>query len=854
MLLLLLPGSLNSMSFEWQTEEDHRWEEEPAPPKPPKRGRRRWPWLVLAMVVVVGTAVFLIYTRINQRVEAATDDIEADLVASYAVLQQAAQNKDENLFNSLLSGRDPEWSLAQQENIVNGTLFERTAFGLEWQPVRAETAVISPTFSPELTSAELATLQNYSLDIGNGLTQTVQLLRVDVYRLGEDRWLYAPPEPEFWGVRRRLEGQLISVRYPARDEEMVHRLAADLEARLVQVCSTPGFTCPEDAQVRLTFSSEPDSLTNLAFQDALTEDGSSGDSVWQGDTAVVLPTPTLVGLPQDEAGYQALLRGYAAYLLTVALNDLIGWECCDNVPFYRAAIERQLYELGVGEWALADTAVSLPDDLHLLNAAQDWNAAFPESPTEFATAPMPYLTVDFLAEVFDLSPGQIGRSLVRSDGRQFSQWLAESTGSVAANEALLHQTFRQYLARRFGLVQQLPQPGRDMMLVCEDVSRKAGLYRYNFGEGAPEPALLQALDSADSFMTGLPDGSGVALAVERLDGSPETFLVRQGQRVDVSWDNVANLTTNPPLAIPTITDPNGRYLLWTIAPGYTTGTFYALTDLETCQAGGDCDAVAIGGYPIWSPGGEHLITLTTTNPWWHEGAAIGLMLLRDAPTAEATNSPGFGASPFWLDDTRFGYLNQFQNGVEQLVLSDVQLPPPFTLLTDSDMLAYLAADNVTFEFVQPLPASPETMLVLVRGESNLATVAATGHLFWYDWVSDAVRRHIPLTAWQNSELEGYRFSPDGRYLLFTYITPDETAVNLFLQDAGGAELRFFNYTVLGTTPYPRHFYASWTPDGQWLALPELGTIRLWHNGRDEQILNFEGLNCTNAAWVDRMEP
>ena len=59
--------------------------------------------------------------------------------------------------------------------------------------------------------------------------------------------------------------------------------------------------------------------------------------------------------------------------------------------------------------------------------------------------------------------------------------------------------------------------------------------------------------------------------------------------------------------------------------------------------------------------------------------------------------------------------------------------------------------------------------------------------------------------------------------------------------------------MLGTTPYPRNLYVSWTPDGQWLAMPELGTIRLWHNGRDEQILNFDGLNCTNAAWVDRLE-
>ncbi|MBK8901404.1 MAG: hypothetical protein IPM53_09490 [Anaerolineaceae bacterium] len=846
------------MSFEWQTEEDYSWEEEPKKPVPPRRERRRWPWLVLATVLVVGTAVFLLYRQINQRVEAATDHIEADLVASYAVLQQAAQNKDENLFNSLLSGRDPEWSLAQQENIAKGTLFDRTAFGLEWQPVLAETAVISPTFSAELTSAELATLQNYSLNIGNGLTQTVQLLRVDVYRLGEDRWLYSPPEPEFWGVRRRLEGQLISVRYPARDEQIVHRLAADLEARLVQVCSTSGFTCPDGAQVRLTFSSEPDSLTHFAFLAALTGEQTSGDSVWQGDEAVVLPTPTLVGLPQDEAGYQALLRGYTAYLLTVALNDLIGWQCCTNVPFYRAAIERQLYELGVGEWALVDTAVPLPDDIHLLDAAPDWNAAFPESPTEFTAVPMPYITVDFLIDVYDLSPGQIGQSLARSRSSQFGQWLAENTGGEVVNTALLNQTFQQYLARRFGLVQQIPQPGSDMMLVCEDVGRKAGLYRYNFAEAAPAPALVQALDSAATFMTGLPDGLGVALAMERVTGSPETFLVRQGQRVDVNWDNVENLTTTPPLAIPTTTDPNGRYLLWTVAPGYTTGTFYALTDLETCQAGSDCAAVAIGGYPIWSPGGEHLITLTTTNPWWHEGVANGLMLLRDAPTAEATHSPGFGASPFWLDDNRFGYLSQYQNGIEQLDLTTADLAPPFALFTNRSLMSDFSETeqtySLTFEMVQPLPSRPNLLAVVANTTTSLIENSSKGDVLLYDHFADSVMMRVPLDAWHYSELEGYRFSPDGRYLLITYTSPAETAVNLFLQDAGGAELRFFNYTVLGTTPYPRHFYASWTPDGQWLALPELGTIRLWHNGRDEQILNFDGLNCTNAAWVDRMEP
>ena len=59
--------------------------------------------------------------------------------------------------------------------------------------------------------------------------------------------------------------------------------------------------------------------------------------------------------------------------------------------------------------------------------------------------------------------------------------------------------------------------------------------------------------------------------------------------------------------------------------------------------------------------------------------------------------------------------------------------------------------------------------------------------------------------------------------------------------------------LLGSTPLPRHFYASWSSDGDWLAIPEMGYLRLWYRGVDERLLNFEGVTCTNVAWVDRIE-
>lgn len=841
------------MSFEWQTEEDYNWDEELEIPEPPQPERRHWPWLILAGVLLVGTAVYLLYRQLDQRVEAATDGVATDLVASYAVLQQAAQNKDENLFNSLLSGRNPEWSQAQQDNISSGLLFDRPGFNLEWQPGVAETAVISQTLSPDLAAAELTTLQNYSLDIGHGLTETVQLERLDVYRLGEDRWLYAPPEREFWGVRRRLEGQLLSVRYPARDEEIVHRLAADLEAKLVQLCTVSGYVCPPEARVRLIFSPEPDSLGQTIVLDALAREPTAG-TIWNGEQAIVLPAPTLVGLPQNEVGYRAILGGYARQMLTLAINDATGWECCQNAPFYRAVVTYQLYELGVGSWPLSDAAVTLPDDLSLSDGARFWNAPFPETPTDFVQTPALYIVVDFLVNELHLSAREIATLLITSEEPLFGQWLVELAGPPWT-EATLNDTFRRYVAAWQDEPAGIAWPDADLLMLCQDTTRNAqALYQYNFAQEELLP--WQDIAGRDIFFTAFPDGSGLAVSGLGSDGQPETYLLYNGEtRIEVNWANVESIVSVPPLAVPTIVDPNGRYLLWTFMPGYSVETFFALTDLEACHEGDSCEAIPLGGYPIWSPTSERLITLTVTTPWWREGLSNGLMLLRDAPTAEAINSPGFGSSVFWLAEDQFGYLTQFQNRLQQLVTNDIDLGRPTTILTNNSLLDYFSADErpdlLFFEFAQPLPTDSQVLIIVARGDSNLASEVSTGNLFWYDQTAESVMLHVPLDAWRDSALQGYRFSPDGRFLLFTYAQPEAAAVNLLLQDANGPHFTF--YQLLGETQYPRHFYADWSPDGEWLAMPELGYIRLWH-GWDEHLLDFENLNCTNAGWIDRMEP
>ena len=399
------------------------------------------------------------------------------------------------------------------------------------------------------------------------------------------------------------------------------------------------------------------------------------------------------------------------------------------------------------------------------------------------------------------------------------------------------------------------QPESGLMLLCQNnFGTESGFYYFDFSLDIPQ--LVQPVNDnyGSHFFTGLPNGSGVAAIGLAADRQPETYLLlRDGERIDVTWDSVEGVTSRPPVAIPTTTDPNGRYLLWTITQGYATGTFYALTDLEACQAGDGCEAIPVGGYPVWSPDSQQLVSLTTTNPWWSEGLSNVLMLLRDEPTGEVINSPGFGSSIFWLDDEQFGYLIQFQNGQQQLVLADNDLARPEILL-DNESLRLLFPEqerpsSLRIQLAQPLPTNPDVYFILAQASLSPGSPA---YMLLYDQMQDVITLLTPLGGTVASAGNGVRSSPDGRFLQITLAMEDTEGIQLYLQDSSSP--RIYAYRLLGDTPFPRHFYTSWSADGDWLAVPELGAIRLWHDGWDERLLTFDDLSCANAAWVNKMGP
>jgi hypothetical protein len=231
--------------------------------------------------------------------------IEADVLASYNTWLQAVVNDDFDLFVHLIDNQDTQWQNAQRDLLQRGALLDRQALGLHMQPGVANTAV---TLAPDWQQAAVTFDQTYTAVSGSQTDALVQLQQTFFYQLDETRWLQSSPGTEFWGETMTFEGEWLTLLYPARDETWALRLAADLDAALAAICAQKA--CTSGVTVRL--DTEPAALAK--FQDLLTP-------VFDGRSHI-LPTFTLVGLPLDDASYQALYQGYTQRIITAFENSL----------------------------------------------------------------------------------------------------------------------------------------------------------------------------------------------------------------------------------------------------------------------------------------------------------------------------------------------------------------------------------------------------------------------------------------------------------------------------------------------------------------------------------------------------
>jgi hypothetical protein len=345
-----------TIDFEWQTEEENEKRAPGGRPPAPWRAAAAWK---LGLVLVALLIAVLLFWRARARVDTAAGRVQAEVRAAHALVERAAQARDTELLTASLSGRDRDWTRTQLALAERGLLFEPYAFGL--RPAgHATTPIVH--LAPDLSTAEVMVRRTFTATATAGSPQTIQLQQTFVYRRGARRWLWSPPDAAFWGETAAIRYRRLQLHYPQRDGAVAARLGADLNRLIERLCNElDGVACPPDYTVRVRLETNKASLLHLTDWQRHLRSGRD----------IVLPTPGLAGIPTDEAGYQALWRGYARLVAGPVLANLAGYVCCDRALSFQDELQMRLEQLGLGPWPGPPAAVPLPQgELHLYCAAR----------------------------------------------------------------------------------------------------------------------------------------------------------------------------------------------------------------------------------------------------------------------------------------------------------------------------------------------------------------------------------------------------------------------------------------------------------------------------------------------------
>ena len=850
-------------NFNWQTEDDVTWDD--LAPVTETAVPRRRPWLTYALIVAgVIMAVALIYRQVNQRIEAATANATSDILASHTLVQQAGIGQDVELFNNLLSGRDPDWVDVQSELLQMGNLFDRSAFDLTWLPspntavtlADVESGAIGVDINPELNAVELTFLQDYAVAVGNGVTETVQLRQTAVYRMGTQRWLYAPPDAEFWGEFESITGSMVNLAYPARDADVAQRLSFDLDAKLAEMCRTlADLNCPDGFRLSLRLDSDPQSFLDAAQLSYALRSG----------PLLTLPTPTLVGLPLDEAGYQALKRGYAIHLVGAAIAELTEYDCCRNVDYFQALLDYQLDELGIRPLNLdrVDYERVVRENIGFETLATGWRIA------DDLRGEADWLVITAVAfmrhQIPDISIANLQRKM--NGRRSLSDWLLvavsdsdmviEGFSSQYWNSRWRSFTFEQYQARQEPL--PLPLPAQDVYLLCMP------------SQGVPYSELYQYQPAGSEWIQHPLDVSALSLN-QLLDD--EALLLQDfgGEELRTSlWQDGDNqlLFENETITFGQF-DPTGQYLLvYSLgqnAPGINR------VDWTAC-ATGDCAVDLLGGNPVWSPQGTDFIMLPADSlgevPFVVNGRTFLFdstmtpsewILLRgngQPPTAslETLTGIGTGYAPFWLDESTFGYIRQIpissDSNRHELVIMNIidELPQP--ILTETDLQRVLSDDlsatsRVLMLYATSHPQQPDHLFIVSTIDDREIAI------FSYNIQTNDVQYRLKTGINGNHSLS---FSLDGRYLVVTGADDglqlfEDQRNNIYLYDLVTDQVQTFAGTNLQFAPSNTF---DWSADGQWLVIAqENEMITLIAPAHDyQQFIPHNLGDCANVAWLNQ---
>jgi hypothetical protein len=499
--------------IDWKAEDEPSWgeiqpEQEPTPGgwRPGRRLRR----ILLALLVVAGLMALLTY-QVGRFLDRSTGDVEAALLDSHALVLEAADNGDAGLLRGLILDRLQEWTDAEVLLAEAGLLLDRRPLDL-YVANPAELAETQVSLDPSLSQAVLTMTVPYRVGVDQQGADQVRLHQVFSYYYQDERWLLNPPTAAFWGSREETGGRYLTLSYPERDADLGRRLAADLEAALGQACHTVAMIdCPDDLRLTVDLVADPAVLVALS------------DPAWQlaSGRQITLPTPTLVGLPEGEAAYRALYRGYANRLVSRLIAEQTLPAGTEQPLLALALSGRILQQLGLQ--AGPEMAGPLIYDGRAMAIRLDslWNGdALLAEQLKQGDAQTAGVLADFLATAWSSAPeSEMLRLLAQSSSWQ--EWLQRL--APGASDRGFVEAWERFMAEAYPRQATQAWPDEVVLLMCDlGVIGSASLYRYD-----PAAALMSRILSGREFlrMEPLPGGDGVLLT--------EQLLSQDGQRTYV---------------------------------------------------------------------------------------------------------------------------------------------------------------------------------------------------------------------------------------------------------------------------------------------------------------------------------
>jgi hypothetical protein len=329
------------MSFEWRTDDQDAWPEADGIAADAGVDSPRWLRLRLlaTLLLLAATGCLFAFRQARVRVTKATTIAEQELLATDALLRDAAVAGDKELIAAILPDVEQRRGSSAPSRVAQVPL-DRAAYGFY---LNADAVRETPTetwLSPDLQHAVVTYTLPYTVVEPSGTVTATALQHSIHYRRGDGRWTWVEPDDDYWGewITDETDEQFLVV-YPERDAIVGARLARDLRRQRASLCAAFG-GCPHG--LRLQFRMEREYATLRQVRRAL--DAQSGLLT----TAVA--APSAIGVPQDEAGYQALLRGYLRLLSGALLQQLVNEASSARGAYGDALLQRVLVDLGLLPW------------------------------------------------------------------------------------------------------------------------------------------------------------------------------------------------------------------------------------------------------------------------------------------------------------------------------------------------------------------------------------------------------------------------------------------------------------------------------------------------------------------------